>query len=172
MQIKKSYYYSLFILLIFTTKVCKGQGCSLSVGAEIFNSSCETANGGLILTAGGGTPPYLYGLDSLATDENSLFDALPPGTYNIYATDQNGCSASSIVTIYPDSTATWLGGFGTDWNNPYNWSRGAVPSSCNNVAIGQFMEITISSDVTLNSLSLDSTSSLTVITGAHLTILH
>lgn len=46
----------------------------------------------LMLTASGGSPPYLYSLDSLSFQDASLFDDLVAGeTYPLYIQDFNGC---------------------------------------------------------------------------------
>jgi hypothetical protein len=52
--------------------------------------------GSIEIIALGGTPPYTYASDELAIPATY---ELPGGTYEIFTTDNNGCSSSQLVTI-------------------------------------------------------------------------
>jgi gliding motility-associated-like protein len=58
-------------------------------------SSCSSSDGVVQLQASGGTPPYLYSLDLINFQTNNVFSGLPPGSYNFYAKDANGCIGMS-----------------------------------------------------------------------------
>lgn len=77
-------------------------------------------------------------------------------------------SASALITV---QTNTWTGTNSTLWNDAGNWSCGVIPTP--------FMDITITAvpnqpivdfDVTVNSLTMEASTSLTVQTGYDLTI--
>lgn len=57
------------------------------------------------------------------------------GQYTVTATDQNGCSRTSLpVTVKANQAGTWLGTVSSDWENAANWC-GGVPTSASNVVI-------------------------------------
>jgi hypothetical protein len=73
---------------------------------DITHTTCELDNGALTAQASGGVAPYVYVLSEVednsytqtqTADEGELvsFTELPPGTYRIEVTDNNGCSTSS-----------------------------------------------------------------------------
>lgn len=96
-------------------------------------------------------------------------------TYTRYAKD-NTCNptftlstGSWVVTISNDNT--WTGGTSTAWTTASNWSCGVVPAAVSNVTISTatfYPEI--SSDVTINSLTLDSGTTLIVNTSNSLSV--
>ncbi len=62
------------------------------------NISCFGASDGSInLTIGGGTPGYTYLWSNGSTTEDP--SGLPAGTYTVVATDANGCTINSIITL-------------------------------------------------------------------------
>lgn len=83
--------------------------------------------------------------------------------YTVTATNSYGCSASDITNLVSVSnTNTWVG-TSTSWNNASNWSCGYVPSTSSDVVISTASNYPeISSDVTINSLTLDSGTTLKV----------
>jgi hypothetical protein len=118
------------------------------------------------------------GLDIPGSDSDT-FDP-PPGltvttTYTRYAKD-NTCnptftlsSGSWVVTISNDNT--WTGATSTAWTTASNWSCGVVPASVSDVTISAatfYPEI--SSNVTINTLTLDSGTTLKVNSTYDLTV--
>ncbi len=65
----------------------------------------------------------------------------------------------------------WTGAANSDWNNPANWSCGAVPDANTDVVINSGT-VLISSNVTIRSLKINPGASLTVATGFALTVLN
>jgi gliding motility-associated-like protein len=76
---------------------------AISVGLDATNSSCFGSNNGTIdLTVSGGTyPQYYYSWATagkvIANHQDLIM--LPPGTYTVTVTDENGCSAIASVGI-------------------------------------------------------------------------
>jgi N-acetylneuraminic acid mutarotase len=75
------------------------------------------------------------------------------------------------LTQAPCVTNTWTGLVNTSWENGGNWSCGIVPNSSTNVVIGDGHTISISSNATINSITLGN-SILTVQSNYVLTILN
>lgn len=57
------------------------------------------ATGGIILTANGGRPPYLYGLEGQGFTRNDVFIGLPAGDYVAFVRDSSGCEISTVVLV-------------------------------------------------------------------------
>lgn len=72
----------------------------LEVTTTVNLISCNDSNDGSILLEGlGGTPNYTYFFNETASSEQ-LYDNLSPGTYEVFAEDDNGCiSSTSIITL-------------------------------------------------------------------------
>ena len=66
---------------------------------------------------------------------------------------------------------TWTGAVDNAWNNPANWKCGSIPDNNTDVIINDGSMV-INSNVTINSLVINSGASLTVTTGFNLVILH
>ncbi len=66
--------------------------------------TCIPGNDGIInVTASGGTPAYLYNIGG-PNQSSGLFTNLTNTTYVVTATDANGCTATSIVTLMPQNS--------------------------------------------------------------------
>jgi len=85
------------------------------VTANITSSGSVTCNGGTngfaVVTPGGGTPAYSYTWTGSAAASGNSANAnnLPAGTYSVTVADQNGCTATTNVTIIePAPLATTL----------------------------------------------------------------
>ncbi len=64
------------------------------------NASCNnTCNGGIAVTASGGTPGYQYGLNGGANQPSNNFSALCDGAYVVRVTDANGCFITVNTSI-------------------------------------------------------------------------
>ncbi len=100
----------------YTVTITDQNGCIDSTGftllsPEILQASAEVihplcfgdANGSIIVFAEGGTPPYSYSIENLATSMEGSFSELSAGEYTMVITDQNECSISiTAVLIDPD----------------------------------------------------------------------
>ena len=78
----------------------KESSCDLSLSSEESNISCFGLNDGNIsISASNGIEPYEYSIDSGYTySENSLFENLIAGNYNLKIRDANSCE-SDIYTV-------------------------------------------------------------------------
>ncbi len=72
---------------------------------ESINESCNQANdGSIVVSALGGTDPYVYDIGGGVTNNNGQFMGLAASTYMITITDANGCSTTCEAELtQPDS---------------------------------------------------------------------
>lgn len=82
------------------------------------------------------TIPYTTGTPAVTVYIKPTMAQLELTTYSFTAsaTLNNGCSASSLVTI-DNKSKVWKGGTSGDWNNPNNWSPVGVPDASTCVII-------------------------------------
>ncbi len=68
-----------------------------SVGGIGLMADCGKTNGRVRVTnvGGNGTPPYIFSLNGIAFQSDSIFTGLPVGSYTIIIEDANGCQAQS-----------------------------------------------------------------------------
>ncbi|HTA83822.1 MAG TPA: T9SS type A sorting domain-containing protein [Bacteroidia bacterium] len=114
---------------------------------NITNATCGSSNGQVILTAGGGTPPYIYAWSSGSISDTA--SKLPAGLYQVTIEDSYKCSAQLPVTITssngptvtPNVTNVTCNGLSNGAINltvtgsgpfTYNWSKG-IANSCSAV---------------------------------------
>lgn len=83
--------------------------CSYVSGLKVQSTAlpvtCRGASdGAVVLSATGGSPPYLYSLDGLSYQADSVLRHLPPGTYYPVVKDQQGClrQTKTIITEAPN----------------------------------------------------------------------
>jgi len=110
----------------------------------------------------------------VATDGTALASstALATGTYYVSQT-LNSCESSrTAVSVSVSSTIiSWTGANSTSWTDSGNWSTNTVPTSTSDVTIAAAAnQPSIASDVAINSLTIDSSASLTVLVGSNLTV--
>lgn len=79
-------------------------------------------DGGITVTATGGTPAYLYSVGGPNQSSNS-FSNLNAGNYTVTVTDANGCTVTSLVNLVPP-------------NAPVVNNISAVAVSCNGLSDG------------------------------------
>ncbi len=79
---------------------------------------------------------------------------------------QNG--KVSVMKLVKDFI--WVGGTSTAWENPANWNTGIVPSLTSNVFINAGGVVTLNSNTTINSITINPSASLTIFPGNTLTI--
>ena len=69
-------------------------------GAVVTNPTCEGyTDGVIIIGVGGGTAPYRYSKDNVVFTNSSSFTGLTDGTYTIFITDTNNCTADTTITL-------------------------------------------------------------------------
>ena len=73
------------------------------------NQTICGCDGGITITANGGTPPYTYSIDAGLTYKNMpIFNNLCSGTYNVLVVDDNGIiTSSSIILNSPSKPTTY-----------------------------------------------------------------
>jgi hypothetical protein len=107
----------------------------------------QPGNGILTSTVSGGTLPYSYNWGNGAN--TSFINGLAAGTYQLTATDANGCSASNSGVILPHFTishavinASCMGNDGaininlSSGNYTFNWSNGRTTEDLSGLAPG------------------------------------
>jgi len=67
--------------------------------ANAVSTASTGANGTITASATGGLTPYTYSINGTNYFSGSLFSNLAPGTYTIYAKDNNGCVSTYSVTV-------------------------------------------------------------------------
>jgi gliding motility-associated-like protein len=127
----------------YTINIVDAQGCQVSLNAAVTEptsiqlteisstiSSCNLPNGGLEISASGGTSPYSYSLDNFATSQNSgLFSNLLALTYTVEAQDANGCEAQINVVVNSDNSVILIPG-------------NSIPTSCFGTSDGELSVFT------------------------------
>ncbi len=68
---------------------------------SVTNATPGLNDGAVKVNASGGQPPYLYSLDSVNFQFSSTFAGLDTGTYQVYLTDSNGCTAKGTFIVDP-----------------------------------------------------------------------
>lgn len=64
--------------------------------------TCGGSDGEIEIVASGGTTPYEYSIDNGSNFQtNNTFTGLGGGSYDIVVEDDNGCTASDVVTVDP-----------------------------------------------------------------------
>lgn len=143
---------------IYALTVVDQQGCDKTVYYTINNPAplqdividCQQlASGVLQLSAGGGTPPYQYGINGGPLNNTSIFESLTAGqTYQILIEDSQGCQLEQVLVMpqpytrmveLPEHAVVKLGSsytFEPVFNIPFNtvhtitWQPSG-PLSCN-----------------------------------------
>ncbi len=96
---------------------------SVTVSTSTVDPSCGASDGQIDVTAGGGATPYTYSSDGGSNFQpGSSFTGLAVGTYDIVVMDNNGCQATTTVTLTNSSGPTA--------------SASATDASCNGTSDG------------------------------------
>jgi gliding motility-associated-like protein len=136
---------------------------------DLRDKTCASQNNGYInITMAGGTQPYTFTLNGGASVDSSNFTQLNAGTYTIIATDNNGCTVSTVAEIDPpinpltistqfqsikcdgSSTDGWAEVFPVAGSQPYsiNWNTNppAFTARVNGLFAGTFIVTVIDND--------------------------
>ncbi len=90
----------------------------------IIHPNCNLdSNGTIEILAGGGIPPYVFGLNQNAPSSNNTFNNLPAGKYLVKVMDQNNCIKYSDTIALNNPT-------------PLNITFNTLPDSCHQIAVG------------------------------------
>lgn len=128
---------SLQNLLNSATITCAEIAClDFTVNVQNTRESCVGNDGKITITAGGGLAPYQYSITGGETfSENSTFQNLQQGTYQILVTDAAGCDFITTVEVKRESPkmdlASSKNGFCGD-------NSGSLTVKVNNNAIFQY----------------------------------
>ena len=97
---------------IYSVLVADAGGCTATNGATVLEpgefhistnpsmSICYGQPAYLTVSATGGTPLYTYQWSNGSNNPSIIVNPLTETTYQVSATDQNGCTASTSVTVY------------------------------------------------------------------------
>ena len=78
-----------------------------------YPSGCTGTNGSVQLTPIGGVAPYSYSIDYVNYQASNVFTGLPPGDYNFFIKDANGCIGTTWYPIAGGACYTGMGGSGS-----------------------------------------------------------
>jgi hypothetical protein len=73
--------------------------CAVTATAQPTNVTCAGNDGKVTITAGSGTAPYSYAIDSKAAQTGNSFSSLTEGNHNVVVTDAKGCTKAVTFTI-------------------------------------------------------------------------
>ncbi|MFN3753521.1 T9SS sorting signal type C domain-containing protein [Flavobacterium sp.] len=159
-----SFNIALRTLTITANNATKCFGTTYTLGTSAFTSSglqnAETI-GSVVLTSSGATSAAAVGTYAITPS------SVTGGTFSV--SNYNVNYVDGTLTVSAD--ITWTGSTNTNWTTASNWSCGTVPSSVSDVTISNAANFPeISSDVTINSLTLDSGTTLKVNSTYDLTV--
>jgi gliding motility-associated-like protein len=129
-------------------------------GIPMIQPFCSAAtNGAISINPSGGTPPYIYAINTSLFNTSNTFQNLIQGTYTIHVLDFNGCSLDTVIQLnaaaYMNLTNIVITNvsckFGNDGSisvgavggvSPYNYSLNSIPNGTSgffaNLGIGTY----------------------------------
>ncbi len=84
------------------------------------------ANGSIIVTASGGTPPYTYSKNGINYFPSNVFSNLVQNTYRIYVKDSKNCTKSDTISIFEPEEFTVASEIRIDNNQCFGDSLGEI----------------------------------------------
>ncbi|HHZ66162.1 MAG TPA: hypothetical protein EYN51_11820, partial [Flavobacteriales bacterium] len=151
----------------YNVLVTDSSGCDTSTGVTIneptaisftlatIDATCsDTSDGEVTINASGGTPPYVYTINSVGSQVTPFFTGLTPNNYVLGIEDSLGCFTTGTFTIGPplivvtlsnvDSASSCISNDGTATVNvtggtpPYNylWSNGETTFTATALPVG------------------------------------
>jgi gliding motility-associated-like protein len=70
-----------------------------SMQALVYPSGCTGSNGSLVISATGGSAPYMYSIDDYNFQSNDTFKNVSAGYYSFIVTDGNGCKSLLVGSV-------------------------------------------------------------------------
>jgi phosphodiesterase/alkaline phosphatase D-like protein len=129
----------------------------LKINAVAENVTCNgAADGKILISATGGTPPYSYSVDGETYQTDSVIQNLAPGKYYPVVKDNNGCikqtkieiAEAPVFNVNPSSTDVICNGENTgsaffnvsggQFPYQYTWSNGATTGGLFNLSAGNY----------------------------------
>jgi phosphodiesterase/alkaline phosphatase D-like protein len=129
----------------------------LKINAAAVNVTCNgNADGKILISATGGTPPYSYSVDGETYQTDSVIQNLPPGKYYPVVKDNNGCikqtkieiAEAPVFNVSPSSSDVACNGENTgsaffnvsggQFPYQYEWSNGATSGGLFNLSAGNY----------------------------------
>jgi len=111
-----------------------------STSLTTLNESCYFGNDGMVdLTVNVGSVPYSFSWSNGHVSEDLL--NVGAGTYYVTLVDGNGCQAMDTAVVGRGlgfvivDTCRWVGDVDSNWFNPCNWKKDAVPDTSCHVLI-------------------------------------
>jgi gliding motility-associated-like protein len=88
-----------------TASTTLNQPTQITVSGSAVSTNCPTStDGSITATATGGTGTYTYAIEDVTgniiqSNSSGTFTGLGPNVFTIVATDQNGCNATTVITV-------------------------------------------------------------------------
>jgi len=131
---------------------------ALNATITVFATTCGATNGTVIVTASGGTTPYIYSW-APAGGSTTIAAGLSPGTYIVNTTDARNCIYSTTaqilgsngitstitstpITCYGDSDGTLTVNANGGSSYSYSWNTGQTAQNLANLSAGNYCVIT------------------------------
>jgi len=104
------------------------------------------------------------GYTSSAQNATLTYSDAAKGVYTV-TVSRNGCVATASTTVVSMGEGQWTGNAGNNWATANSWCNGIVPTAAINVSVptGRSTYPTVSSDQSINNLTIASGASVTVI---------
>jgi len=116
----KVYFRILSAAFLLLGTICNGQP---TVTVSVTNPTCAYDNGGFVVTATGGNPPYVYfSTAARISNKTGIFGGLPAGTYDLTVQDLKGKRTTTSVVLtspgtFPYFTSAVVDATGCNTNN-------------------------------------------------------
>lgn len=138
---------------IDSAQITEPNALSLTISAKA-NITCNGGSNGMaVVSASGGTTPYIYSWNTTPVQTDDTATGLSAGTYTVTVTDSNGCTDTAIVTISQPSILTAsinatnsvschndsngiVVAIGTGGTAPYTYSWNTIPTNTNDTLTG------------------------------------
>jgi gliding motility-associated-like protein len=82
---------------IVSKEVAVNDNCPLTAVAT--NATCSNNNGGIVVSASNGIPPYQYSIDGIHFQAGNSFSGLAAGPYTVWSMDATGKMVSQTVVV-------------------------------------------------------------------------
>ncbi|MFK7934393.1 MAG: SdrD B-like domain-containing protein, partial [Saprospiraceae bacterium] len=131
------------------------QPANLIATTSTIASTCNSTNGEIAVSVGGGTAPYTYRWNDANNSTSQVINNIAAGTYTVTVTDANGCTTSSVGTVTNTASPTVTiskndalcngnnGAASANVNSgtapyTYRWSNNETTQTINNLSSGNY----------------------------------